>query len=68
MTKNYSVLYKDCVLYSTTSLLDACHFVINYAAERKLEFWVQEKLYGGRIHYTYYDKNDNYYTFTIIKD
>lgn len=67
MTKRYSVLYKDCVLYSTTALNDACHFIIDYAANRHWEFWMQEHCYG-RIHYVYYDKDENYYSLIIIKD
>lgn len=65
--RNYLVIYKDCILYKTTSLYHACQWVINHARNNNWEFLKQEKVYG-RIHYIYYDNKENYYQFAIIKE
>jgi len=63
----YSVIYKDVVLFHSSSKESAIIAIKEYVEKRGMTLQTETRLYG-RINLFFFDKNKNCYTYTIIKD
>lgn len=63
----YEVIYKDVILFKSNTKQEALNTILDYAAKNELTFDTKVKIFG-RIELTFYDANNNYYTYTIIKE
>lgn len=63
----FIVVHKDTVLFTTSNFNYAFAWLTEYARECKLIFWMSAH-HRGREDVTYYDGNDTYYDFAIIRE
>lgn len=62
----YQVIYKDVVLFTSPTKQQAIDAITIYATKRRIIFDTKTKIFGRTI-LNFHD-DENYYTYTIIKE